>query len=150
MSANNLLAITITMYILIISTIHDLYFTLTFTEYSKHIQCTYFTSMRHYTHLIDHITQELHIGISTNQNLHIHFYEWNSNDVTIVINWHNYIYSFSSHFKSILDFPIADETYTYFLTNCFCLTDIQLPLLNSTMSLLIHYVILRFILYIPM
>jgi len=23
----------------------------------------------------DHITQQLHIGISTNQNLHIHFYE---------------------------------------------------------------------------
>ena len=33
---------------------------------------------------------------------------------------------------------------------CFCLTAIQLPLLNSTMSLLIHYVILWFILYIPM
>jgi len=41
-----------------------------------------------------------------------------------------------------MDFPIADETYTYFLTKCFCLTAIQLPLLNSTMSLLIHYVIL--------
>jgi len=38
--------------------------------------------------------------------------------------------------------PIADETYTYFLTKYFCLTAIQLPLLNSTMSLLIHYVIL--------
>ena len=40
------------------------------------------------TYLIDHVTQQLHIGISTNQNLHIHFYEWNSNDVTILINWH--------------------------------------------------------------
>ena len=29
---------------------------LTFTEYSRHIQCTHFTSMRHYTHLIDHVT----------------------------------------------------------------------------------------------
>jgi len=129
--------------------VHDLYFTLTFTEYSRHIECTYFTSMRHYTHLIDHITQQLHIEISTNQNLHIHFYEWNSNDVTILINWHD-IYSFSSHFKIILDFPIAEETYTYFLTKCFCLTAIQLSLLNYTMSLLIHYVILWFIVFIPM
>ena len=32
------------MSILIISTIHDLYFTLTFTDYSRHIQCTYFTT----------------------------------------------------------------------------------------------------------
>ena len=131
------------------NTIHDLYITLNLTEYSRHIQCTHFTNMRHYTYLIDHITQQLHIGISTNQNLHIHFYEWNSNDVTILINWHD-IYSFSSHFKIILDFPIADETYTYFLTKCFCLTAIQLSLLNYTMSLLIHYVILWFIVYIPM
>jgi len=53
------------MSILIISTIHDLYFTLTFTEYSRHIQCTHLTSMRHYTYLIDHVTQQLHIGILT-------------------------------------------------------------------------------------
>jgi len=32
------------MSILIISTIHDLYFTLTFTDYSRHRQCTYFTT----------------------------------------------------------------------------------------------------------
>jgi len=49
-----------------------------------------------------------------------------------------YIFRFRSNFKIILDFPIAGLTYTYCLTNCFCLTAIQLPLLNSTMSFCIY------------
>ena len=75
------------------------------------------------------------IGISTNQNLHIHFYEWNSKDVTILINWHIYIVCFNSHFKIILDFPIADETYTYFLTN------------HSTTSVKFHHVTVNTLCY---
>ena len=74
-------------------------------------------------------------------NLHIHFYEWNSNDVNILINWHISIVGFSSHFKIILDFPIADETYTYFLTNCFLFN------CHSTNSVKFHHVTVNTLCY---